>query len=249
MLKKVGNYVLDLESELGEGQFGKVYKGWLQGSPDTFYAIKVQKRKLVESSQMRSRLFENERHLLGDLDHPNIIKMVACLTTAENYYMVLPFCNQGDMGRYMKKLGVSRFSEEQAVDYLRQLMNGFQELRRKKIMHRDIKVENLLVDLPGPRLVIGDLGFAKAYKSEEEAHTSFLGTPATMAPEVKFGNSYDSKADLYSIGTVFHFFLTGRYPQSKDPLLLVRDLECSDKPNRKSFNISFILFSSNKIKI
>ena len=89
-------------------------------------------------------------------------------------------------------------------------MNGFQELRKKKILHRDFKLANLFVH--DERLVIGDFGFAKS--GQEMAETK-LGTPLTMAPELLFTDSdvvYNSKADLWGVGVVFYQMLFGEPP-------------------------------------
>ena len=90
-----------------------------------------------------------------------------------------------------------------------QIMNGFQVLHKNKIMHRDVKLANIF--LQDDKVVIGDFGFAK---SGVDITTTKLGTPLTMAPELlnSNGNSYTSKADLWSIGVVFYQMLYGKTP-------------------------------------
>jgi hypothetical protein len=129
------------------------------------------------------------------------------METAHNYYLVIQFCNNGDLESYLKKMG--RLSEEEGVYFLMQIMNGFQVLHKNKIMHRDVKLANIF--LQDDKVVIGDFGFAK--QGVDVTRTK-LGTPITMAPELltSNGNSYTSKADLWSIGVCFYQMLFGKTP-------------------------------------
>lgn len=129
------------------------------------------------------------------------------METANNYYLVIQYCNNGDLECYLKKMG--RLSEEEAVYFLMQIANGFQVLHKNKIMHRDVKLANLF--LQDDQIVIGDFGFAK--QGVDVTRTK-LGTPITMAPELlnSKGASYNSKADLWSIGVCFFQILFGKTP-------------------------------------
>ena len=150
---------------------------------------------------------------MQELYHPNIMHLFEFLITGNNYYLVIQYCDQGDLEQHLKihkKLG-----EEEAVYFLRQIMNGFRVLHQNKIMHRDVKLANIFLTNQD-RVVIGDFGFAKkgAYMTE-----TILGTPITMAPEIitqqnKPGKKqkYDNKADLWSIGIVFYQLIFGDIP-------------------------------------
>ena len=203
--KKVGNYLL--VAKIGQGQFGVVYKGVLIEDQRKVFAIKCIEKKKLEGNSILNRLFQTEMSVMSKLNHPNIMHLFEFMETAHNYYLVIQFCNNGDLETYLKKMG--RLSEEEAVYFLMQIMNGFQVLHKNKIMHRDVKLANIF--LQDDKVVIGDFGFAK--QGVDVTRTK-LGTPITMAPELltSNGNSYTSKADLWSIGVCFYQMLFGKTP-------------------------------------
>lgn len=206
MQKKVGKYLL--VSELGKGQFGSVYKGL--DTEDTYkeYAVKHVARKKVESNPVITKLFKSEVQVMKQVKHPNLLNLHDFLETSSNYYVVVPFCKDGDLEKYLDRNDC--ISEPEAVFFLKQIMSGFLYLHQKKIMHRDFKLANIFLD--GKRLVIGDFGFAKA---GADVATTKLGTPYNMAPEIIFSTGktpYTSKADLWSIGVVYFQMLYGRLP-------------------------------------
>jgi serine/threonine protein kinase len=203
--KKVGNYLL--VNKIGQGQFGVVYKGVLIEDQRKVFAIKCIQKSKLEGNSILNRLFQTEMSVMSKLNHPNIMHLFEFMETAHNYYLVIQFCNNGDLETYLKKMG--RLSEEEAVYFLMQIMNGFQVLHKNKIMHRDVKLANIF--LQDDKVVIGDFGFAK--QGVDVTRTK-LGTPITMAPELltSNGNTYTSKADLWSIGVCFYQMLFGKTP-------------------------------------
>jgi hypothetical protein len=145
--------------------------------------------------------------VMSKINHPNIMHLYEFMETGNNYYLVIQYCNNGDLESYLKKMG--KLSEEEAVYFLMQIMNGFQELHKNKVMHRDVKLANIF--LQDDKVVIGDFGFAK---QGVDVTRTRLGTPITMAPELltSKGGSYNSKADLWSIGVCFYQILFGKTP-------------------------------------
>lgn len=142
------------------------------------------------------------------LNHPHLLKLIDFLESDSNYYVVVPFCKGGDMEKKIIKQG--RLEEAEAVFYLKQIMSGFLYMYQNRIMHRDFKSANILLD--GSHIVIGDFGFAK---SGAEVTCTKLGTPFNMSPEILFSNgtsAYTSKTDLWSIGVVYYQMLVGDLP-------------------------------------
>lgn len=205
-MKKVGNYTL--VSELGKGQFGVVYKAH-NTTTDEVFAIKSITKQSVMSSPKLKELFDTEVKIMASIKHPNIMHLYELLETNNNYYLVLDYCRSGDMETYVKRH--KGLGEEEAVYLLMQVMNGFKELHKNKIMHRDFKLANIFLD--GDRAVIGDFGFAKS--GTEMAQTK-LGSPITMAPEILLNKGgrliYTNKADLWSIGVCFFEMIFGNEP-------------------------------------
>lgn len=195
-------------SELGKGQFGVVSKAH-NTTTDEVFAIKAILKSSVMSSPKLKELFDTEVKIMASIKHPNIMHLYELLETNNNYYLVLDYCKSGDMESYVKRH--KGLGEEEAVYLLMQVMNGFKELHKNKIMHRDFKLANIFLD--GDRVVIGDFGFAK---SGTEMAMTKLGSPITMAPEILLNKGgrlvYTNKADLWSIGVCFFEMIFGVEP-------------------------------------
>ncbi len=149
-------------------------------------------------------LLENEIKVLKTCDNRNIIKLYDIKKTANNFYLIMEFCNEGDLSVYLKKNRT--LPEDQAIEYFVQIMNAFRTLTHNKIMHRDFKLANIL--LHDGEIKIADFGFSKLLTNEEFTET-MLGSPLNMAPEVLGGTQYNMKADIWSIGVVFYEMLFG----------------------------------------
>lgn len=203
---KVGKYVL--QKEMGKGAFGTVYRA-IDSTTNKVVAIKVLRKKAFADQYMR-RLLTTEIMIMREINHPNILHLFEFLQNDAYYFLVIQYCNQGDMTDWMKKNGKKKLSEPEAVKFLKHIMNGFMELRKRRILHRDFKLENVFVN--DNTLIIGDFGLAK---QGAEVTSTQLGTPLTQAPELLFnedGKPYTSKADLWSIGCVYYEMLFGEPP-------------------------------------
>ena len=151
-------------------------------------------------------MLESEIKVLKTCDNPHIIKLVALKKTPHNYYLVLEYCNGGDMLDKVKKKG--KLPQDSVLRYLAQILNAFQTLVNHKIMHRDFKLANIL--LHEDSVKIADFGFAKLLDGEDYANT-MLGSPLNMAPEVLGNSKYNSKADIWSIGACIYEMTYGKY--------------------------------------
>jgi serine/threonine protein kinase len=128
-----------------------------------------------------------------------------------SYFLILEYCGGGDLHRYLRNHG--RLSESIACFFMRQLAAGLRYLWQKNTMHRDLKPQNLLLssDSPTAVLKIADFGFARHLSATTMADT-LCGSPLYMAPEIMEGRRYDSKADLWSVGTILFEVLAGHPP-------------------------------------
>lgn len=202
--KTVGDY--QLASVIGRGQFGVVYKAWRAEKQYIPYAVKCIPKSAVRVNPYVESLFKTEVGVMASLNCPHIMKLFELIETTNNFYLVLQFCNGGDLEKALLKAG--RFSEAKSLEYLGQLRQAFERLRDLKVMHRDVKLANIF--LHNDQVVLGDFGFAK--QGVEMTHTK-LGTPITMAPEMLAAvGAYTSKADIWSLGIVFYQMLFGKIP-------------------------------------
>jgi len=204
-MKKVGSYYLN--TKLGEGQFGVVYLGQKENTNEYFAVKTVEKKSLNTNPKLKS-LFETEMAVMSKIHHPNLLHLYEYLETPNNFYLIMDYCNNGDMEKHVEK---NKFlGEQESVYFLMQMMNGFKELHRHKIMHRDIKLANIFLN--DDNIIIGDFGFAK---SGADMATTKLGSPLTMAPELLNAGPnviYTNKADLWSIGICFFQMIFGKPP-------------------------------------
>ena len=207
--KKIGDYIIG--ELLGKGAFAQVFKA-REKNTGKIFAVKKIDKSAIDRQPILKRLLQTELQVMHNIKHPNILHLHKYFQTNEHLYLVLDFCNKSDLEKVLKNTPGRCFDEHTAVGYLKQIMNGFQELRKNKILHRDFKLANIFMN--DERIIIGDFGFAKY--GQEIAQTR-LGTPLTMAPELLMSAGgqncqYNSKADLWSIGVVFYEMLLGNHP-------------------------------------
>lgn len=225
---QIGNYIL--KEKLGEGQFGKIFKA-IHTETKKVFAIKIIEVEKIKRNPKLFKLFKTEISIMHEITHKNIIHLYDFLKSKKHFYLVIDFCNQGDLQKYLIKNPKKYLSEKKAVFFLKQIMNGFLELRKRKILHRDVKLQNIFVN--NEQIIIGDFGLSK---KGVKITNSVVGTPLTMAYEILVKNSsYNYKADLWSIGVVYYNLLFGFPPFfafTKKELIL--DIE------RKLGNLNFV---------
>ena len=229
---------LTLEKLLGKGAFGEVHLTKLAGD-DKYYATKVYDREKVEPTPAMKYL-KNEISIMHSLDHPNIIKLIKVKKTKKHFYIVTEFANGGDieglLAKYQEKHG-KPFSEEIVQYLMRQIISAFQYMHSKNIMHRDIKLENILVNFDNEedkqnlnimKAVVKIIDFGFACKIEKNALTyTAVGSYLNMDPMIlkkltchgkvrELG--YDMKADIWSLGTICYQMLIGKAAFDADDL-------------------------------
>ena len=217
----VGSKLSDftIVKKLGEGHFGSVN---LVTSKITkkLYAMKEIKENRYESEKQRLEI-QKEIKLLENLHHPHVITYFTSFRENGNFYIVTEYINGGSFEDLLKKnISQGKFIEEKTIwDLLVQSLSGLLYLHEnKKIIHRDIKPDNILLDLEG-RVKISDFGVS-AIKSEEveeyvKCHGTVAGPIQFMSPEMCFGGSYDFKSDIYMLGLTFFFMMSNDLPEKK----------------------------------
>lgn len=197
--------------KIGEGYFSKVYKVVdTKDSTDefTYYAMKKISKKMIKKQKHLAELYEFEVAILRQINHPNILHLHDLIDTKSYHCLIVNYCNNGDLKQYIKKN--KYLTESEAVYFLKQIMNGFKELHKHKIMHRDFKSANIFIH--DDVLVIGDFGLSNIGEDQDSLK---IGTPINAAPEVLNGGHfgvYDTKVDLWSIGVTFYEMLFGYNP-------------------------------------
>ncbi len=156
-----------------------MYKGYNKNTGEDV-AIKVVNRANLKGKFYE--LLENEIKVLRACDNENIIKLYEIKKTQNNIYLMIEYCNEGDLFQLLKKR--QKLTEEEVIEILIQLLNAFKTLIEKKVMHRDLKLANIL--LHNGAVKVADFGFSKIL-SEEAWTATMLGSPLNMAPEILAG--------------------------------------------------------------
>jgi serine/threonine protein kinase len=208
--EKLGKY--EVIECVGRGSMGIVYAGH-DPFADRKVAIKVcsiSDENESQSSRLAKKLFFNEAHTTGSLDHPNILSVLDAGEDGEQPYIVLEFLDGGDtLKSYIDKENL--LSIERAVEILFQCAKALDYAHRRGVIHRDIKATNIMLTADG-RVKICDFGIAQYSMADETQVMGLLGSPRYMSPEQAREEDVTSQTDIYSLGVVAYEVLTGRAP-------------------------------------
>ncbi|KRY58332.1 Serine/threonine-protein kinase N2, partial [Trichinella britovi] len=202
-----------LISVLGRGHFGKVILSKYRPN-NNYFALKILKkadilsRDEVESLMAEKRIFE----IVNRSKHPFLINLYACFQTREHVCFVMEYAMGGDLMRHIHD---DIFTEERACFYAACVTLGLQYLHDNKIIYRDLKLDNLLLDRDG-YLKIADFGLCKENMGFEDRTSTFCGTPEFLAPEVLSESMYTRSVDWWGLGVLIFEMLVGEPPFSGD---------------------------------
>ena len=199
----------DFLAILGKGSFGCVCKVREKTSGRIFACKILQKAALVKEKQVGN--LHREKSILMNVTHPYIVNLHAAFQTRGRLLLLFDFLSGGELWFHMTRQGkTSYFSENRARLYFAQVTLAINHLHSKNILHRDLKLENLVLDSEG-HVVLTDFGFAKTV---DAAMTSIAqcGTVPYMAPEILAKRGYGYEVDWWSLGIVLFLMLTGCYP-------------------------------------
>ena len=222
---------LILIKSLGKGSFGEVYLSAKKDKKKYFATKKIEREK-ADSPNFK-KYFENEINLLKHFNHQNIVKLEGIKVTKQYYYIIMEYINGGGLSECLK-IYMERHKKafpEEIVQYLmKQIIDGLYYLHKQKIIHRDLKLDNIMVNFDSDKdkqnlnmmkatIKIIDFGFATKLSAEKNGLAfSAVGTALNMDPLIlnKYAKGkginlgYDQKADIWSIGTVCYELLIGK---------------------------------------
>ena len=228
---KLENYLF--EESIGKGAFGEVYLTSLKDDPKKYATKKILREEVEQSEAMK--YLRNEIAILQYLNHPNIVKFKDVKKTKKNFYIIMEYCNGGELSqalkKYIEKYG-KPFDEKIIQHFMKQIIDAFKYIHEKKIIHRSIKLDNILLNYENEEdknnfnlmkadIKIIDFGFACKVSKEyikEILEESPITIESLLIKEFKEISSnkkiknydFNDMTDIFSIGTICYEMLIGK---------------------------------------
>lgn len=195
---------------LGIGAYGTVKYG-VHRLTGQKVAIKVyDKAKICSANQQKC--IETEIKILMQLEHQNIVKLYNRIDTPKFLYIVLEFISGYSLSASLKRKPSNRLEEYEACRYFQEILQALEYCHSKGITHRDIKLENILLDVTQKKIKLIDFGFATCFSNQKKVKI-FCGTPSYMAPEIVTHKEYcGPPVDVWAAGVLLYVLLTGTFP-------------------------------------
>ncbi|KAF0695284.1 Aste57867_13901 [Aphanomyces stellatus] len=210
-----GNGTMDmyqLGPVIGSGRFGKVRRATHRLSQQVV-AMKIYNKAQVKVDDQID-LIRKEIDIMKEIDHPNVVRLYEILETSEYILIAMELCEGEDLGKLITRR--NRLNEATARAIFQQLIEAISYLHRNNIIHRDIKPDNVFIQDNCSPLVVKILDFGLGSRDVVEPSkklSAFCGTPAFMAPEIIFQESYDGKpVDAWSLGVLLYLMTVGKIP-------------------------------------
>jgi hypothetical protein len=197
-----------LESKLGSGGMSTVFLA-RDETLERWVAIKVMHREISDQPDQIER-FRREARAVAQLSHPNVVAVIDAGEDGGYPYIVLEYVEGETLKQRIERLG--RLPVDEAVAYAIEIGRGLAAAHARRMVHRDVKPQNVLIDAEG-RAKVTDFGIARSLESDGLTKTGrVLGTTDYVAPEQAMGHGVDSRSDIYSLGVLLYEMLTGEVP-------------------------------------
>lgn len=190
---------------LGTGKFGTVYLAQEKRSK-TIVTLKILRKEELEKEKV-VQFVKREVEIQAHLHHPHIIRLFGYFHDRTNIYLVLEYAEQGEL---FKKLDADKgFTESQAANYIIQLSQALEYMQRFGIIHRDLKLENILLSKNG-QIKIGDFGWA--VQDPRPRRRTLCGTLDYLSPEMISNEPHTQMVDVWSLGIICYELIVGKPP-------------------------------------
>lgn len=217
---------------MGKGGFGKVNVVMKKGTDKLFAMKRMEKAKVIQK-QSHVRLVWTEREIMSKVSSPFLVHLEHSFQDAAELFFIMPFMRGGDLRYHLRQKRVLR--EDEARFYACEIMLGLEELHRMNIIYRDLKPDNVLLDLEG-HARLSDFGVSVQVSARERFSVKGkrAGTPGYMSPEMLAGHRYGAPSDVWSYGATLYELLHGcrpyhhKFPYAQQKLRLSSSLspEC-----------------------
>ncbi|XP_059479855.1 cGMP-dependent protein kinase, isozyme 2 forms cD4/T1/T3A/T3B isoform X1 [Neocloeon triangulifer] len=239
--KEVRLQDLRIIATLGVGGFGRVELVQIMGDHNRSFALKqMKKAQIVETRQQQHIMSEKE--IMGEANCDFIVKLFKTFKDQKYLYMLMESCLGGELWTILRDRG--HFDDSTTRFYTACVVEAFDYLHSRNIIYRDLKPENLLLDVNGYVKLV-DFGFAKKLVHGRKTWT-FCGTPEYVAPEVILNRGHDISADYWSLGVLMFELLTGTPPfTGADPMktynIILKGIDAIEFPRNITRNATALI--------
>jgi len=197
---------------LGKGSYGKVMlvtrdQEKTEGKPPLYAMKMLRKENIVKRNQVEHT--RAERNVLETVCHPFIVTLCYAFQTPKKLYLVMEYCPGGELFFHLSRAGC--FSEGRTRFYVAEVTSSIAYLHRMSVIYRDLKPENLLIDVEG-HCKVTDFGLSKEGIEDNHSAMTMCGTPEYLAPEILDKRGHGKAVDWYSVGALTYEMLTGLPP-------------------------------------
>ncbi|NWX70805.1 NEK5 kinase, partial [Alca torda] len=199
----------EIIKKIGEGSFGTIFlaKGKVDNEQCVIKEINLTKMPVKEKEASQKEVI-----LLAKMKHANIVAFYDSLQEKNKLYIVMEYCDGGDL---MKRINMQHgvlFDEDQILSWFVQISLGLKHIHDKKILHRDVKAQNIFLSNNGKVAKLGDFGIARQLNSTMEFAHTCVGTPYYLSPEICENRPYNNKTDIWSLGCVLYELCALKHP-------------------------------------
>ncbi|XP_057608438.1 serine/threonine-protein kinase Nek1 isoform X10 [Chionomys nivalis] len=190
--------------KIGEGSFGKavLVKSTEDGRHYVIKEINISRMSGKERQESR-----REVAVLANMKHPNIVQYKESFEENGSLYIVMDYCEGGDLFKRINAQKGALFQEDQILDWFVQICLALKHVHDRKILHRDIKSQNIFLTKDGT-VQLGDFGIARVLNSTVELARTCIGTPYYLSPEICENKPYNNKSDIWALGCVLYELCT-----------------------------------------
>ena len=190
---------------IGRGSFANVYLVKNKSNQKIYSMKKLNKPFLKRNKQEQHTI--NERILLSKMNNPFLVKLYCCFQDNEHLYFIMEFIQGGELFFHLHR--ETRFDDEKTSFYIAELILALDFLHKNKVIYRDIKPENILLDVEG-HIKLTDFGLSRMCCSKNEKVFTICGTPFYIAPEILENKGYNNSVDWWSLGCLMYEMLVGK---------------------------------------
>ncbi|ETW09150.1 AGC/RSK/RSK-UNCLASSIFIED protein kinase [Aphanomyces invadans] len=195
---------------LGRGAFAKVYLVRGKGANrDKYFALKAYNKQAIVQKNQAQYIHTEKAALQACSDHPYIVSLYYAFQSQDRLFLVMEYCGGGDLLSTLTRR--KAFTEPEAAFYIGQIVLALSHLHSKGIVFRDLKPENVVMDLDGNALLT-DFGISKEGVADHSSANTFCGSPMYLAPEMLSRSGHGFPLDWYSVGALLFELLTGLPP-------------------------------------